>query len=283
MPLHWYIACRLVLEGGFLPDEITPRPPFVAARRGNQFFLSHDPAEGGTGEQTVLGGLKTKSIDVVISKPNIGPCVAISLKGTLNAFRNLTNRLEEAAGDCTNLHMFYPALVYGFWSLIRANRPGVIPADSTHILKPAVKNGVTTNQVRVSDLAIRADGRVASQIIQYAQALEGLAGRNGVRDDVSKYEAVALTMVNPEASAAGEVLTDYPAPNGVLSSQAFFKTILREYDLRFVYQAPALAGATRRHVWHAESPVFEDSRVGQEIEVRIGDEEPPDQETDESA
>ena len=27
-PLHWYIACRLVIEGGFRPEDITPRPPF---------------------------------------------------------------------------------------------------------------------------------------------------------------------------------------------------------------------------------------------------------------
>lgn len=27
-PLHWYVACRLVLEGGFRPQEITPQPPF---------------------------------------------------------------------------------------------------------------------------------------------------------------------------------------------------------------------------------------------------------------
>lgn len=110
-PLHWYVACRLVLEGGFLPEEITPRPPFVAERRAGRRFLTHDPKAGGAGERTVLGGLKTKAIDVVVSKPNIGPCIAVSLKGTLNAFRNLTNRLEEAAGDCTNLHMVYPALV----------------------------------------------------------------------------------------------------------------------------------------------------------------------------
>ncbi len=32
-PLHWYVACRLVVEGGFLPEEITPRPPFRAQRR----------------------------------------------------------------------------------------------------------------------------------------------------------------------------------------------------------------------------------------------------------
>ena len=32
-PLHWYVACRLVLEGGFSPDDITPRPPFRVQRR----------------------------------------------------------------------------------------------------------------------------------------------------------------------------------------------------------------------------------------------------------
>jgi hypothetical protein len=276
-PLHCYIACRLVLEGGFLPDEITPRPPFVATRQGSRWILSHDAATGGTGEQTVLGGLKTKNIDVVVSKTNVGPCLAVSLKGTLNAFRNLTNRLEEAAGDCTNLHMVYPALVYGFWSLIRANRPGLIPADAAHILKPATKGDVARNEIRVEDLAIRADGRVTSQIVQYAHALEGIAGRTGVRDDVSKYEAVAMAMVSPDAGTLGEVLTDYPEANSVLDSRKFFTTLLSEYDLRFVYQAPKLAPITRRHVWDAESPALTDPRIAG-IEPRVGEEEPPEAE-----
>jgi hypothetical protein len=35
--LHWYIACRLALEGGFHPDDITPRPPFIVeTRRGRK-------------------------------------------------------------------------------------------------------------------------------------------------------------------------------------------------------------------------------------------------------
>lgn len=34
-PLHYYVACRLVLEGGFLPEEITPRPPFRVLDRNN--------------------------------------------------------------------------------------------------------------------------------------------------------------------------------------------------------------------------------------------------------
>ena len=40
------------------------------------------------------------------------------------AFRNLTNRMEETIGECTNLHITYPALVFGYLFLIRANRPG---------------------------------------------------------------------------------------------------------------------------------------------------------------
>ncbi len=28
-PLHWYVACRLVLEGEFHPDELIPRPPVL--------------------------------------------------------------------------------------------------------------------------------------------------------------------------------------------------------------------------------------------------------------
>jgi hypothetical protein len=189
-PLHWYIASRLVIEGGFCPDDITPRPPFVIKQKGREQILEYDAESGGVGERTVLGGLKTKDIDVVVTKNGVGPCVAISVKGTLKAFRNLTNRLEEAAGDCTNLHLVYPALVYGFWSLIRSNRPGPIPHDSKHILSPLKKRGLAADEVRIADLAIRADGQVASQIIQYGQALEGLAGRSGI---VTTFQSTKLS------------------------------------------------------------------------------------------
>jgi len=122
-PLHWYSACRLVVEGGLHPDEVTPRPPFeVEQFRGRKNVLVYNSSSAGGGEQTVLGGLKTKNVDVVVSKQGIGPCIAVSHKGVLGAFRNLTNRMEEAVGDCTNIHITYPALVYGFLVAIRANR-----------------------------------------------------------------------------------------------------------------------------------------------------------------
>lgn len=106
-PLHYYVASRLVVEGGFHPDDITPRPPFVVHQRGSKSTLEFDPAVGGSGERTILGGLKTKAVDVVVAKSGIGPVLAVSMKGTLGAFRNLTNRMEEAIGDCTNLHIAY--------------------------------------------------------------------------------------------------------------------------------------------------------------------------------
>src|SRR6266851_3230510 len=124
-PLHWYIACRLVLEGGFDPEEITPRPPFaVTRRRGRKagFVLSYAPHLAGTGEQVVLGGLKTKNVDVVVSKHHIGPVMAVSCKGMTKAFRNLTNRMEETIGECTNIHITYPAMVLGYFAVLRANR-----------------------------------------------------------------------------------------------------------------------------------------------------------------
>jgi len=107
--MHWYVACRLVVEGGFHPDDITPHSPFRvekhAAKGRSKAFLHYDVTRARSGERAVLGGLKTKNVDVVVSLDGIGPCVAVSMKGTLNAFRNLTNRLEEAVGDCTNIHI----------------------------------------------------------------------------------------------------------------------------------------------------------------------------------
>ena len=67
-PLHWYVACRLVVEGGFLPDDITPRPPFAVSDRDGRYILEHVPNAGSSGERTILGGLKTKDVDVAVTK-----------------------------------------------------------------------------------------------------------------------------------------------------------------------------------------------------------------------
>ena len=67
-PLHRYVSCRLVVEGGFDPDDITPRPPFEVTRRGRKHVLEHVPEAARSGERTILGGLKTKDVDVVVTR-----------------------------------------------------------------------------------------------------------------------------------------------------------------------------------------------------------------------
>ena len=39
-PLHWYVACRLVLEGGFRPSEIQPRPRSIFMQDARTTFSS---------------------------------------------------------------------------------------------------------------------------------------------------------------------------------------------------------------------------------------------------
>ncbi|MBI4582123.1 MAG: hypothetical protein HY718_20675 [Planctomycetes bacterium] len=254
-PLHWYVACRLCLEGGFHPDEITPRPPFKVHESGAganlRRLIEHDPEAGGSGEQTILGGLKTKQVDVVVTKKDIGPVIAVSMKGTLNALRNLTNRLEEAGGDCTNIHMTYPSLVYAYWGVIRANRPGRLSPDAPALLKTA--DGL----MRPNDVAIADNGRPSPLVVKYHLALSGLAGRGGIRNEISKYEAVALTLVNVDSDCIGEVMEDYPPADSPLRLEALIPRIYKLYDLRFVYQAPDLRLQTGRRGWHEDSPALQ--------------------------
>ena len=254
-PLHWYIACRLCLEGGFDPDEITPRPPFVVRELGvgsrRQRALRYAPETGGAGEQTILGGLKTKQVDVVVTKRNIGPVIAVSMKGTLNALRNLTNRLEEAGGDCTNLHMTYPSLVYAYWGVIRANRPGPVPPSAPKPLQSPDGN------IRSNDIAVLADGQPHQSVMRYRLALCGLAGRGGLRNEVSKYEAVALTLVNVDEDSLGTIFKGFPPSDDPLHLNNLMPTIYRQYDLRFVHQAPDLKKLTFRKGWAEDSPAIQ--------------------------
>jgi hypothetical protein len=248
-PLHWYVACRLVVEGGFLPDDITPRPPFAVTRYGGKVILEHVPEKGCSGERTILGGLKTKDVDVVVTKNGIGPVIAVSMKGTLNAFRNLTNRMEEAVGDCTNLHISYPALVYGFLQVLRANREA---------------EGVQPN-----DVAICLDGEVSDAIARYHDVMARLAGRDDVRSETTKYEAVALALINPDPPQVGEICKTFPPDNSPLLLSSFFAKLYQQYDQRFIYAAPRLEPITRRVLWDPESPAFAGSRV-LEYDVRVG-------------
>jgi hypothetical protein len=245
-PLHQHIAIRLVIEAGFHPDEITPHPPLLVETRGGRNMLVFNQHAQRDNEQTVLGGLKTKAVDVVVAKPHVGPIIAISVKGTGGAFRNLTNRMEEAIGDSTNLHIMYPGLVYAFLHVMKAHRVG--------------GGGLAPN-----DIAINGEGEVVQAIRRYHDVLLGLAGRRFVRDDFTRYEAVCLALVNSDQAAAGSVFEPFPPADSPLSLHAFFDTIYRTYDLRFPYLAASVP-SLKRLEWDEASPAL--TCLGSEPEMR---------------
>ena len=236
-PLHAYVTCRLVLEGGFHPFELTPRPPLRVETARNRHRLTYDPEASTASEATLLGGLKTKDVDIVAVKEGIGPVLAVSCKGMTGAVRNLTNRLEETIGECTNIHIAYPTLVFGYLFLIRANREG--------------------GQVARTDVVIDRQGRPVEGVVRFHQALSAMTGRLGIRNDVSRYEAIAMTLVEVSPDRVGELTPDFPPGNSQIHFDQFFETMYRRYDERYVVSAPQLAKRTRRLEWSPDSPAFE--------------------------
>ncbi len=252
-PLHWYVACRLVVEGGFNPDEVMPRPPFRADMHKGRPVLVHEPGSGGAGERTVYGGLKTKDVDVVVTKEGIGPVLAVSCRGSIGAFRNLTNRMEEAVGDCTNLHIAYPPLVYGYLVVLRANRAeevGGVPEQ------PDSEHEQFGRRLANNDVALDRQGRAVASVRRYHAALRELANRRGVRNDLSRYEAIALTLASTRLEQTGQIVEKFPEADSPLRFERFFDTLYRQYDERFVYGAPELRRVTARKQWASVSAAF---------------------------
>jgi len=249
-PLHWYVACRLVLEGGFHPDNITPRPPFAVVTRRGESILQFAPNLATGSERTILGGLKTKNVDVVATKDGIGPVLAVSCKDMTGAFRNLTNRMEETIGECTNLHITYPAMVFGYLFVIRANRAVEVVAGL------ATEERAPARMLAANDIAVQPGGAPVEAILRFHAALRELTGRRGIRNDGSRYEAVALALVETAGAEAGEVLAGFPLPDSPLQLEQFFQTLYLRYEERYLYGAPELKAITQRLAWSPASPVF---------------------------
>ena len=172
--MHFHCSTRLILEGGFPPEWLLPRPGLAAIGRNNlEYTLQPDPKAQNDSEYSVLGGIKHKSVDVTVMVPGIEPALGISAKSTGNAFRNLTNRMEEALGDCANIHMMYPGFVFGF----------------LHVLKHA-----TLSAVGPADASFDDHGQPLDRIKRYHDVLISLSGRTTVTDPAMRYESVGLVV-----------------------------------------------------------------------------------------
>lgn len=228
-PIHLHCSARLVLEGGFPPEWLMPRPPFSSHQRTNvEYRLDYQPSAADDSEHSVLGGIKHKNVDVTVLVPGMGPAVGISAKSTGNAFRNLTNRMEEALGDCTNIHMMYPGFVFGFLHFIKFATPDEAPPP---------------------DVSFDKDGRPLEKIARYHDVLVSLAGRTTITDPAMRYESVALIVYRCNGAHAA-VWPGYPPTESPVHYAQFFERLYKIYDLRYAY--PDSTNKSRRKTWTAK-------------------------------
>lgn len=171
------------------------------------------------------------------------------------AFRNLTNRMEETIGECTNLHITYPALVFGYMFVIRANRQ-----LETAINELPPTEIEPSRQIRANDIAVQVGDEPVESIIRFHSALRELAGRRGIRDDVSRYEAVALAMIEPGEGRAGDTLPNFPPLDSPLRLEQFFQMLYLRYEERYIFGAPDLKSVTKRIEWSDQSPVLDNNQ-----------------------
>jgi hypothetical protein len=217
-PIHAYCAMRLLLEGGFRPEWVVPRQPFASREVNNAVYqLELSPKPQKVSERRVLGGITYKDVDVTAFLPGLGPALGISAKSTGNAFRNLTNRMEEALGDCTNIHLMYPGFVFGFLHLIRFNK--------------------ASGAVSIQDASFDKDNRPLPSIRRYHEVLVALSGRNTITDPGMRYEAVGMLVYRCGKSSV-QIWNEYPPKESPVHFSNFFQRLYNLYDLRFAYPEP---------------------------------------------
>lgn len=233
-PVHAYCASRLVLEGVFRPEWIVPRPGFSSEKVSNfEYKLHVSPEAEDPSEHRVLGGIKYKDVDVTVLVPSLGPALAISGKSTGNAFRNLTNRMEEALGECTNVHLMYPGLIFGF----------------LHLIKFAKQ----TEVANVQDASFGSNDEPLPPIRRYHDVMLALGGRRTITDPGMRYEAVGL-LIYRSTPTGPAIWEQYPPANSPAYFLNFFQQLYELYDVRFGYPDPH--GPNVRKTWRPQFKGF---------------------------
>lgn len=211
-PIHNHVAHRLVLEGGFCPEWARPAPPLRSKQNTLvNHQLLHDASCANSSELEIVGGMRCKDVDVTIASPATGPVVGVSIKTTGNAFRNLTNRAEEAPGDAANLHMMYPGFVFGFLHFIKYAELG-----------STAKADASVDQV----------GNPLPWIVRFHNMLVALLGRSYVYDPLMKFESVGLLIYKCE-NGRGCIHQAYPTTDSPLHYSRFYERLYEVYDIRY--------------------------------------------------
>ena len=268
LALHWYVACRMVIEGGFDPDRIRPRPPITVERTRSGIFLHHDPGAAKAGERDDTRRPEDETAgrdgDGSDDRPRAG---------------GVTQGQPQRVPQPNQPHGGGPpgTAPTSTWPIPRWSTPfGTCCVRTKPTIPPrrlisASRTVGTTPQ----DVAVLPGGGLAEPIRRYRRALERLSDRGDLRDHPSRYEACGLTLVRSRGGpAVCGVYPGQPPAESVLDYNRMFRRLYAIYDIRFVYDAPALRSRTEREVWDRESPLLADAvsrdEAFAEMEARVG-------------
>src|SRR5689334_18307893 len=153
--------------------------------------------------------------------------------------------MEETIGECTNLHITYPAMVVGYFAILRANRtikdaieaPDLDEEDTVTAPEPAPEPDVpepptstkSIERMKANDIAILEDGSVVDGIVRFHAALREMTSRRGLRDEISRYEAMTMALIEPRGPNAGNVFGGFPHAESPLHLSRFFQTLYQRY------------------------------------------------------
>lgn len=209
------MARRLTLEGGFLPENITPSTELISKKVTNERArLGSVDDRKGEVESTVLGKYRTKAIDVVVTDEEAGPVLGVSVKTTGKAFRNLTNRVEELVGDAANVHGWYPGFVYGFLHVIKKVRLSEVDDDN--------------------DASFTDDDKPLDYTRRLHDVLKSLNGRDAISGPTDIYESTCLLVL--EKTDNGIIIEpDFPPSDSPIRFEHFFDQMYEVYDHRYCY------------------------------------------------
>jgi hypothetical protein len=145
-------------------------------------------------------------------------------------------------------------MVTGYLFVMRAHRQDAVTAAQA--TEPSASPATGTRTIAQNDIAIQMSGEPVEAVVRFHNAIRELTGRRGIRNEVSRYEAAALALIDPAAAEPGQALTSYPTADSPLRLERFFQTLYLRYDERYVYSAPDLKSVTRRNEWLGDSPAF---------------------------
>ena len=118
-------------------------------------------------------------------------------------------------------------------------------------------------------MALAEEGHPLEAIARFHAALREMSGRQGIRDEISRYEAVSMGLVKVRSGIAARLLTGFPTADNPLRIEPFFSTLYQRYEERFVSGAPDLRSVTSRLEWSLDSPALAAVASRLDYDVRL--------------